>query len=271
MASPPAAPRRAAACLALAAGLALAACGARPPGAGVEPDSRATVPRLGVAALIADRLRVQATDGWSIDDTPVDQVGWEPDLRAGRIAAELLAPLGGSATPLKLPEGTPAAAPDWAARAWRSLDAAGALDGLDAVLVLRQNAIGARGQQYSPVPDFIALGLMGVAIGAATREERFQQRFVLVRNTGLAAALEGGEGWCAIGIDAALLDARTGRERAASTMILGREAIPRERFASATWQQASAPERAAAEAYCMAALRRAVSQAIKEVGLVAPR
>ena len=175
------------------------------------------------------------------------------------------------ATPLKLPQGTPAAAPDWAARAWQALESDGALRGLDALLVLRQNAIGARGQQYSPVPDFLALGLVGVAVGAATREERFQQRFVLVRNTGLGAALEGGEGWCAIGIDAALLDARTGRERAASTMILGREAMPRAHFASAGWEQAGAPERAMAEAYCMAALRRAVSQAIKEVGLTAPR
>jgi hypothetical protein len=253
--------------------VALAGCGVRPPGAGIEPGSKAVYGRVGVLALMTDNLAMQWTDGWTSTNSAANGLGWQPPERTVRIAAELLGPLGSQAHALAAPPhvAEDAGAADWARRIWQDLHDAGRLDDVDGVLLLRQNAINALGRQYAPAMDFLAMGLVGVAVGAVTREQNFQERFLLLRQEGIGVTLDGSTGRCSIGFDARLLDAKTGEVRGTSDSVLGAEKIPEGTIQAQTWPAMSEAERRAAETYCMAALRRGVSQAIKEVDLTQPR
>lgn len=255
--------------LALGLVLVLAGCGVRPPTTGVVPGGKGAYASVAVAPLLADEVRLMARGTFSSETSKREAAGWDARGKADAIASEILGPAGTQVTPVHdVPAlvGAAAGEKDWARQTWEKLRAANRLGGAQAVLLLRENAIDWMGRQYNPARDFLATGLIGLAVGAANREELYQPGFLLVVQSGIDAAF-GAPSKCDIGFDAVLLDAATGNQLAKADAVLGEEAMP-DTFKPRTWEAATPEERAAAETYCIAALRRGMAQAIGEVGLV---
>ena len=83
---------------------------------------------------------------------------------------------------------------DWPHAAWEKLRAENRLAEAEALLLLRENALDGMGRQYSPARDFLATGLIGLAVGAANRGENYQPGFVVVAQGGLGGGDGGGTG-----------------------------------------------------------------------------
>jgi len=250
----------------------LIGCGTRPPAPGIEPGGVGKYSHIAFVPILVDVVRVERNDGSGIEAT-VHKVGqWETRAKAGRIALELLAPAGTKVTPIDdvaglLPKDKEE--PEWALHAWKRLKAAGRLDDSRAVMLLRQNAVDAQGRQYSPVADFMALGLVGILIGAAGQEDRFHPSFLVALNEGFHAVMMGPP-LCNIGFDARLLDAATGETLAAVDAVLGQEKVP-ERLAKKSWATMDDSDKRLVETNCIAALRRAVAQALNELEVTSRR
>jgi hypothetical protein len=242
----------------------VAGCGVRPFETGVEVGQVGRFRQVAILPLLSDDLRLQGTSTPSGADTV--STGWDTPRLTGQMAREILAPAGTQVIPL-LPPALAAnelSATDWPERIWRHLRDAQALGGAEAVILLRQNAIDGQGRQYSPVPDFFGFGLVGVVVGAATRSERFWPAFSLAVHTGLDEALLG-PSRCGIGFDARLVDAATGTVRASSNAVLGIEILRTP--LGPVGAKLSDAQREIARTYCLAALRRGVSEAIRELEL----
>ncbi len=234
--------------------IALAACGARVPTSGVEAGGRGRYSTVAITPLLADDIRVGSAG--SSEATRV-AAGWNTRDKAARIAAELLEPVGTTVTPVDIAGLT---AGD-ARQLGEGLRAANRLPGGGVVLALRQNAIDSRGRQYSPAVDFLLTGFLGLAVGAATHEDRYQPSFFLVSGDAFEPTR------CAIGFDASLIDGRSGAVFAEARGILGLEKMP-DSFRPTSWAATSDQDRRSAETYCIAALRRGISQAVKELNLI---
>ena len=244
----------------------------RPPAPGVEPGGVGKYSHLAVVPILADAVRLERNDGFRIDATTHKIEQWETRAKAGRIAHELLAPAGTKVTTIAdvaglLPKDKNEL--EWAFYAWKRLKAARRLDNSKAVMLLRQNAVDAQGRQYSPVADFLALGLVGILMGAAGKEDRFHPSFLVALNEGFHAVMMGGPR-CNVGFDARLLDAATGETLAAADAVLGQEKVP-ERLAKLSWTAMSDGDKRLVESHCIAALRRAVAQALNELEVVTRR
>ena len=259
-------PRRAQKLAALSLLAVLAGCGTRPAAPGIEAGGVGRYPHISFVPLIADEVRLIWRDGASRQAGKRHRAGWRTQLNAGKIASELLREAGTPVTPIEDVKGALLGSgedTEWETRVWRRLKATARLDPKGAIMVLRQNALDAQGRQYNPARNFLALGLVGVVIGAATREDVFQPSFILAMNTGFQAAL-GGKSRCSIGFDARLLDAKTGAILASADAVLGQELVPVE-LAKKKWPQMSVAERGLAETYCIAARRRGIAQAMNEL------
>jgi hypothetical protein len=116
-----------------------------------------------------------------------------------------------------------------------------------------------RGNFNSPAIDFLVFGVVGLVAGAAGKSERYQPSFQLLTTAGIDASL-GERSRCSIGLDARLLEARNGGELTRVDAVLGQEHLPAG-FLARDWTSMNDDERRVAETYCIAALRRAVSQA----------
>lgn len=234
--------------------LAVAACAGRVPTSGVEAGGRGRYPTVAIAPLLADDIRVG-----SVGDSEAMRVsaGWNIREKAARITAELLEPVGTIATPVDI---AGLAVRD-ARQLGEGLRAANRLPGSGVVLALRQNAIDSRGRQYSPAVDFLSTGFLGLAVGAATHEDRYQPSFFLASGDAFEPT------HCAIGFDASLIDGKSGAVFAEARSILGLEKMP-DSFRPTSWAAMSDQDRRSAETYCIAALRRGISQAVKELNLI---
>lgn len=213
---------------------------------------------------------MESSDGLHTTKSPRAAAGWDTGAKAGKLVSELLTPSGTRVVPLDDVAGLVAAddtGPEWPHRVWERLRAAHRLDDTDAVLVLRQNAIDSMGRQYSPAADFLTTGLLGLAYGAATREDRFQPSFILAVHQGFQAFMVG-PSRCSIGFDARLVDARSGRLLSQADGVLGQESLPKT-FQAETLTEMPEQDRQVVETYCIAALRRGISQAINDLDLVA--
>lgn len=249
-------------------GLALAGCGTGVPSAGVTPGGHGKYASVAVVPLLADEIRMES-GAFLPERSPRAVTGWETRAKADAIVREILAPTGTKVVAVHdVPGllGEDAGKEDWARLSWARLRDAGRLGDAQAVLLIRQNAIDAHGRQYSPFRDFFGAGLIGLAVGAATREEEYQPSFTLAVTSGAGAALTR-ESRCNVGFDAMLLDARTGQVLGAAKGVFGQELLPDD-FRAETWEAATAAERHVAETYCIAALRRGLAKAIKQVELV---
>ncbi len=245
--------------------LALIGCG-RPPGSGIEAGGIGRYSHLTFVPLLADEVRLEWNDGFNREAGPRQPAGWNTQSKAGQIAVELLALAKTRVTPVEDVKGLLPGADeqsDWESRVWKRLKAAGRIAPGGPIVLLRQNAVDARGRQYNPLANFMMLGLVGVAMGAANREDRFQPSFMLAMNTGFHAAMEGSSR-CSIGFDARLLDADTGAILATADAVLGQEKIPG-KLAKKKWSEMNGDERGMAQTYCIAALRRGVAQALNEL------
>ncbi|MFZ1990145.1 MAG: hypothetical protein WAW96_10285 [Alphaproteobacteria bacterium] len=217
---------------------------------------------VAVVPLLADEIRMNSSNGFQSTESPRTIASWDTPTNAGKIVGELLAGTKTTVVPPRDLSGllpSDANARDWAQQIWRRLRDSNRIGDSDVVLFIRQNAIDAMGRQYSPLPDFFALGLVGVAIGAATREDRFQPSFYVMVNEGSA-----GSSRCSIGFDTRLLDAKTGAVLSEANSVLGQEKLP-DTFHPQSWEGMGEDDRRTAETYCIAALRRAISQAIREL------
>ena len=248
-------------CVTLAAALAGVGCSERLPTSGVEPGSVSRYAAIAVAPLLSDDVRVHYQTGFKPGRNPPVAAGWNTRDKAGRIVAELLGTARTKVTAVDLSGLSPAGgkAQDWARQVWESLRTADRLGDADVLLVLRQNALDVNGYQYAPALDFLAFGVVGLVVGAATAAERYQPSFQLLTTAGLDAAL-GNRSRCSVGLDARLIDARGGQELARVDAVLGQERLP-EGFVAHEWDAMSGNDRRLAETYCIAALRRAISQA----------
>lgn len=251
-----------------AVGLALAGCGTGVPSAGVEPGGHGKYVSIAVVPLLADEIRMES-GAFMPERSPRVVTGWETRAKADAIMQEILAPVGTKVVAVHdIPAllGDDSGKEDWARLSWERLRQANRLEGVQAVLLIRQNAIDVHGRQYSPVRDFFGAGLIGLAVGAAQREEEYQPSFTLAVTSGAAAALSRGSR-CNVGFDAVLLDARTGRVLGAAKGMFGQEMLP-EDFQPKTWASATDAERHVAETYCIAALRRGLAKTVRKLDLV---
>lgn len=250
----------------------LIGCGTRPPAPGIELGGVGKYSHLAFVPILADVVKVERNDGFRIE-AMIHEVGqWETRAKAGRIALELLAPAGTKVTLIDdvtglLPKDKEE--PEWALHAWKRLKAAARLDNSGAVMLLRQNAVDARGRQYNPVADFMALGLVGILMGAAGQDDRFHPSFLVALNEGFHAVMMGPP-LCNIGFDARILDAATGETLAAADAVLGQEKVP-EGLAKKSWATMDDSDKRLVETYCIAALRRAIAQALNELEVTSRR
>ncbi len=234
-----------------AMGVGLVACaGGTLPTTGIEAGGRGRYAAVAVAPLLADEVRLGSAQR--------AQAGWDTRDKAVRIAAEVLEPAGTRVTPIDV-AGLPAGD---ARQLADGLRAAGKLPADGVVLALRQNAIDSRGRQYSPAMDFLSMGIIGLAVGAATHGAYFEPSFYLAAGDAFEEAR------CSIGFDSSLIDGRTGAVLGEARSIFGLEKIPGN-FRPQNWAGMSDEERRTAETYCMAALRRGISQAIRALNLTA--
>ena len=250
----------------------LIGCGTRPPAPGIEPGSVGKYSYLAFVPILADAVRVERNDGFRLEATTHKVGQWETRAKAGQIALELLAPAGTKVTPIDdvanlLPKDE--GEQEWAFHAWKRLKTAGRLGNSRAVMLLRQNAVNAQGRQYNPAADFMALGLVGILMGAAGKEDRFHPSFLVALNEGFHATMMGPP-LCNTGFDARLLDAATGETLAAADSVLGQEKVP-ERLAKKNWATMNDSDKRLIESYCIAALRRAVAQALNELEVTSRR
>lgn len=246
--------------------LVLIGCGVRPPSPGIETGGIGRYSHLTFVPLLADEVRLEWNDGFNREAGQRQLAGWNTQSKAGQIAVELLALAGTRVTPVEDVKGFllgPDEQSDWESRVWQRLKAAGRINPGGPIVLLRQNALDALGRQYNPLANFLALGPLGVVIGAATREDRFQPSFILALNTDFGAAMVGSSR-CSIGFDARLLDADTGAILATADAVLGQEKIPA-KLAKKKWSEMNGDERGMAQTYCIAALRRGVAQALNEL------
>ena len=88
-------------------------------------------------------------------------------------------------------------------------------------------------------------------------------------NEGFNAAMVG-PSLCSIGFDAGLLDAATGKTLAVANSVLGQEKVP-EHLAKKNWAAMDESDKHLVESYCIAALRRAIAQAMNELGVTSRR
>ena len=219
---------------------------------------------LAVLPLLTDDLRL-APVGTS--DTKTLPAGWDSPRMAGVIAQEMLGPTGTEVAILPTPALDPATLErsGWAEAAWRQAGGpAGAPAGTEAVLVLRERAISRMGLEYSAATDLLFGGVIGLAAGAARKDEEFRRAFVVRQNTGLDEAFGGKAPDCMVGLDARLLDAATGGPLGTADGLLGQQARAE---ALATPLEITDAEREAARPYCLAALRRAIAQAVSTLRL----
>jgi hypothetical protein len=222
--------------------------------------------------LLADEARLEWNDGFRLEADPPEDIGWDTRAKAGQIAVELLAPTGTEVASLEdvsglLPENPKD--PEWARFVWERLRADDRLIGSEAVVILRQNAVDALGRQYNPVADFLPFGIVGVVAGAAGREERFHPSFLLALNIGFHATMMG-PSRCSIGFDARILDAETGETLGATDAVLGQEHVTA-KLQKESWAAMDEHERRLTEAYCIAALRRGISQMLHELKVTSLR
>ena len=223
-----------------------------------------------VVPLLADEVQIESSDGFQSRTSPRTAAGWDTRVKTSKVVAELLEPFKtkvSSVDDVTSLLGSSDDAQGWPQQVWQRLRATNRLGDTGAVLILRQNAVDAMGRQYSPAADFLSTGLIGLAVGAATRDDRFHPSFVLAINAGFHAAMIGGS-HCSIGFDARLLDAKSGSLLSQTSAVLGQERLP-DTFHAQDWETMSEGDRRIAETYCIAALRRALSQAINELNLVA--
>jgi hypothetical protein len=221
---------------------------------------------------LADGARLEWNDGFRVEAGPPEDIGWDTRAKAGQIAVELLAPAGTEVTSLEKVEGLlpeNPKDPEWARYVWERLRADDRLIKSEAVMILRQNAVDALGRQYNPVADFLSLGIVGVIAGAVGREERFHPSFLLALNIGFHATMIG-PSRCSIGFDARILDADTGETLGATDAVLGQEHVPAE-LQKESWATMDEHERGLAETYCIAALRRGISQMLHELKVASVR
>lgn len=259
--------------------LLLGGCGTVPLASDMHPGGVGRYSKLVVVPLLADEVRVEWNDGLTRLAPARVTTGWETRDKAVRIVAELLA---GSGTTVRgvmdvvglLEE--PLEHPDLASEVVRRLRETGWVGEGEMVLLLRQNAIDAQGRQYSPGRDFLLgffvsplLGPLSVVIGATTREDVYQPSFLLALNIGLHAVMVG-PSCCRIGFDAVLVDAAGKSSLAEAKSIIGQEKVP-DTLRSHGWEELSEAERQTAEAYCLAALRRALAEAANRLQLITPK
>lgn len=255
----------------LGASVGLTGCGVRAPAPGVEPGAVGRYEHVTFVPLLADDVRLEWNDGTRVEAAPPEAIGWDTRRKAGRIATELLAPTGTRITPLEDVTGLLPDDPeeDWPTHVWQRLRSDSRLPASGVVVILRQNAVDAYGRQYNPLADFLSLGVVGLASGAARREERFHPSFLLALNVGFHRTMIGASR-CSIGFDARLLDAQTGEVLGETNAVLGQEYVPAE-LQQETWEAMSERDRGLAEAYCIAALRRGIAQALNELDVASAR
>lgn len=252
------------------AALALALAGCANLGTRGEPPagSVGVYQRLAVVALLTDDLRlapVGTSDGKTL------QAGWDTPRLAGVIVQEMLGPAGTEVAilPAPMPDAATLEGPGWPQAAWQQARGTGtpagdALAGTQAVLVLRERAISRMGMEYSPAANFLFGGVIGLAAGAARQDEEFRRAFVVRQNTGLDEAIGGKDPTCLVGLDARVLDATTGSPLGAADGLLGQQQRPE---ALASPLEITDAEREATRPYCLAALRRAIAEAVSTLRL----
>lgn len=253
--------------------LLLGGCGTMPPAPGIEPGGVGRYSAIVVVPLLTDAVRVDWSDGRKPQEQASCMTGWETREKAVRIVAELCAGSGTSVRGITdftglLPE-TPDQS-DWASTVVQKLREAKLVRDDEIVLLLRQNAIDEYGRQYSSFRDFMLSGALGVAVGAATREDIYQPGFFLAVNTGFEKTMEG-PSCCTIGFDAAIVNAAGIECIAAANSVLGREKIPDSLLRDLGWEELSKEEQTTAEMYCISALRRAIADTMNRLHLMEPR
>ncbi len=257
--------RRARALVALVVAATVAACG--------NPITRPTQPTGGVGTfrrvafvpILHDDVRVEAIG--TTRDGDVQPAGWDTPGLAAKMLSEILAPAGTEMRLVQAPalDAQALEARDWAQQVWRPLHDSSAIGDAEAVVIFRQNAISRMGTQYSPLRGFLGTGLVGLAMEAARERTYYRPVFEVVQNTGLDEAIEGRKPACMIGLDARVVDAATGAVRGAADDVLGRAPLPTPHADPMTL---TAGERETARVFCTVALRHAVEQAVRGLGLL---
>jgi uncharacterized lipoprotein YehR (DUF1307 family) len=248
----------------------MTACGTSVPKSGVEAQYIAKHKKVLVVPLMTNDLRSIQHAFSKTEEELIKDVGWDIPGTASKITSELLMPHGGSAVNISYQYKGDAVADKLDERVtgiWRELGPVIARHDAEVVLVFEQNAVDVMGRQYNPVGDYFAMGLVGLIHGAATKDTRFSPAMTFAFMSGSNRSLIG-PSRCSVGFDARLIDARDGKIIGQANQVLGQEYLPDDAVKSEKWSEMSEKEKSTVREYCLAALRRGVSQALVDVGLM---
>jgi hypothetical protein len=182
-------------------------------------------------------------------------MGWDVADGAGQISRDILGAAG--------------------AVVWVTLDPRGAAaSAADVAIVLEQSPLNQLAQNYNPGRDLFLSGVSvasavaagGLAVISIEAKENFEPRSVL-RMSGGGTGSSIDADFCAVGLTPYLIDPATGETLKRGRSLMGIEKIPVQLGAS-SWALFTPAERATVLVYCQAALRRAISQAFVELGVV---
>lgn len=229
----------------------LAVGGCVPNQIGVASGDRAMYERVALSAQMTDRL---LSVGWDnlqgatrLSETAM---GWSAGSGAVQMAQDILRGTG--------------------AQTIATRDAAqAAASGAPVLVRFQQAGLNGLGETYDP-GQTMALNAISIAAiipfgGMATlridNPDAFVPRFVLHVGAPLQA-----QAVCSVALTPTLIDTGSGATLKVGRTLMGREALPP--LSQARFEDLPAAERRTVTQYCQAALRRVVSQAIVELGLV---
>lgn len=249
---------------------AISACGTSVPKSGVEAHYVAKHKKVLVVPLMTNDLRSIRQSFSQTEEELIRDIRWDIPGSTSKITSELLMPHGGNAVHISYQYKGDAVAEKLDERVigiWREIRPEIARHDAEVVLVFEQNAVDVMGRQYNPVGDYFAMGLIGLIHGAATKDTRFTPAMTLALMSGSNRSLIG-PSRCSMGFDARLVDARDGKIIGQRNQVLGQEYIPDDAVKSEKWSEMTESEKSTVQQYCLAALRRGVSQAVVDVGLI---
>lgn len=229
----------------------LVGCGSMPPTPGAEPGEHARYQRVGFDAQISDEIVVVWSNGWSRKISDRYPTGWGTPGLARTMAAELLSPAGASVVQ------SATSSPD--------VQPSGAMAS-QVEIAVGQASIDELGRAYNPLRDFMALGAVGLAVGAAKRDEQFRPSFVLSLHEGTHRSMVG-PSRCSVGLNGRLMDPKTGTPITEAQFILGQEKIS-SGIVHDSWETMTDDERAVIRSHCLSALRRGISQVLTRLDVV---
>ncbi|GHF48384.1 hypothetical protein [Seohaeicola zhoushanensis] len=231
---------------ALAAVLLLAGCLETGTGA-TAVKGRAAYQKVAVVPLMTQNLlSVHYTRALADPAQTQGRIDWNLAAATGRAAQQVLAEAGASAQV--------------------TASGSAAARNADVVVTLAQAPLDWLSLVYDPGRDFLLQGIIGAAVGAQNRDQRYQPRVVvtlmLPEKSGML-----GKSACAVGVKAVVSDPRTGTVLREGRAIAGVRQIEQP-IHGASWASIPPDEKRVVLAHCESALRSAIVQALGDAEVI---